>query len=134
MGLDHPATVKHGQRVWIGVDFDGTLAHRNSGDSWAVIGSPIPRMVERVRGWLAQGYRVKIVTARAWVPHCSCMRDEAYMLRMSAIQEWCREHLGQVLEVTCEKDPGMLELWDDRAISVEYNTGNYVSADSYRAD
>ena len=45
------------------------------------------------------------------------------------IKEWCIKHVGQELPITCFKDFGMIELWDDRAIRVEKNTGkitNYV--------
>jgi len=44
------------------------------------------------------------------------------------IEEWCRQHIGQVLEVTNVKDFGMIELWDDRAIQVESNTGIPVAS------
>lgn len=40
-----------------------------------------------------------------------------------AIEKFCREHIGQVLEVTCTKDFGMIELWDYRAVQVIQNTG-----------
>ena len=42
---------------------------------------------------------------------------------ISAIQDWT-ESLGMGrMEVTAEKDMGMLELWDDRAVGVIPNTG-----------
>jgi len=40
-----------------------------------------------------------------------------------AIAAWCKLHIGQVLPLTCTKDYGMIELWDDRAVQVEMNTG-----------
>jgi hypothetical protein len=39
------------------------------------------------------------------------------------IERWCREHIGEVLPITATKDFGMYELWDDRAVQVECNTG-----------
>jgi hypothetical protein len=99
---------------WIGVDLDGTLAHYEGwGDG--SIGAPIPLMVERVKSWLAQGIQVRIMTARVGmhVEGDTCRRQH------DLISLWCAEHLGRALEVTNEKDFGMIELWDDRAISVE---------------
>ena len=40
------------------------------------------------------------------------------------------KHIGQELEVTCTKDFGMIELWDDRAIRVEKNTGKIIKYDN----
>jgi hypothetical protein len=105
---------------WIGVDLDGTLA-RNDVDGWLEnIGPPVERMVVRVRNWLAQGKNVKIMTARV-----SSKNFDARKHR-SLIEQWCVEHIGTMLPITSEKDSDMTELWDDRAISVEENTGRYV--------
>jgi hypothetical protein len=94
---------------WIGVDFDGTLA-RDDGYTWPP--PPVPAMVERVKGWLAEGREVRLVTARAadleWYPD---------------LIDWMNAHLGQRLEITNQKDYGMIELWDDRAVRVARNTG-----------
>lgn len=105
---------------WIGVDLDGTLAHHTSGWSdWLTVGEPVPAMVTRVRQWLAEGKRVRILTAR--VARGIPQRTEIE----AAIRTWCFEHLGEALEVTSEKDPQMIELWDDRAVCVEMNTGRF---------
>jgi len=104
---------------WIGVDLDGTLAEYDEWRGVDHIGPPIPAMVERVRRWLAEGRRVKIVTARVSHPN-----DAAGAA--AAIFKWCLEHLGAVLPVTCMKDYQMLELWDDRAVQVEPNTGRVL--------
>lgn len=100
---------------WIGVDLDGTLAYYEHWISVDHIGAPVPVMVARVKRWLAEGRVVKIFTARVY----GNQRDEA----LGPIQTWCQEHIGQVLEVTCTKDYGMIELWDDRAVQVVPNTG-----------
>ncbi len=42
---------------------------------------------------------------------------------MAAIDAWCERHFGRKLPVTCTKDYGMVELWDDRAVQVKENTG-----------
>ncbi len=85
------------------------------------IGEPIPAMVARVRSWLWQGSRVKIMTARACPNrfHFGDTVEEA----VSHIDAWCLKHVGRTLEVTAIKDHLMVELWDDRAIQVIPNTG-----------
>lgn len=104
---------------WIGVDLDGTLAKYESGNyHHLIIGEPVPEMVERIKKFLSLGLQVKIMTAR-----CSHDPDgEA----VKVIEEWCFEHLGQILPVTCSKDYGMLELYDDRVVQVEMNTGKII--------
>lgn len=103
---------------WIGVDLDGTLAHYEEWDGGR-IGAPIPAMVDRVKHWLAEGKSVRIVTAR--VSHDAAPEDR--VKERLKIGQWCEEHLGRVLTVTCEKDFGMVELWDDRVVQVVKNTG-----------
>ena len=100
---------------WIGVDLDGTLAHYegwNNGE----IGEPLVPMLERVKEWLSNGMVVKIVTARV-APGPDPRGGRA------DIEAWCLKHIGRVLEVTCQKDFGMIELWDDRVIQVMPNIG-----------
>jgi hypothetical protein len=115
---------------WIGVDFDGTLAHYegwNGGD----LGKPIAKMVERVKRWLSEGRTVKIFTARVGT---SGLINEIGTIdgidfateQRLKIQQWCKEHLGHELEVTATKDFAMIELWDDRAVQVAANTGEPV--------
>ena len=105
-------------RAWIGVDLDGTLANY---DKWAggLIGEPVPAMVERVKGWLAEGKTVKIFTARAEDP-----------ANIPAIEAWLRAYLGVLLPITNTKDMHMTELWDDRAVRVVKNKG--VVDNNYR--
>jgi hypothetical protein len=88
-------------------------------------------MVERVKAWLAQGIEVRIMTARV------SSRNQVMRLEQGedmweaeahrrAIELWCERHLGQKLVVTAEKDFQMQELWDDRAVQVQYNTGKVL--------
>lgn len=118
---------------WIGVDLDGTLAHYDHWEGEQHIGAPVPAMLERVKKWLAEGREVRIFTARvardddflradlsgaAGIPEpmsCSAVRK--------AIEVWCLHHVGRVLPVTNKKDYGMIELWDDRCVRVQANTG-----------
>lgn len=105
---------------WTGVDLDGTLAVYDAWVHHTVIGEPIAPMVERVKGWIAEGRDVRIFTARV-APALS----EAWVVSecRTAIEDWCLEHLGKILPVTHEKDYAMVELWDDRCVQVVPNTG-----------
>lgn len=107
---------------WIGVDLDGTLAMYDGYKGLDVIGEPIPRMVERVKAWLAEGRCVRIMTARV-AQSVYRQRNADVFQTILAIQAWCEQHIGQRLEVTCIKDYQMVELWDDRAVQVVPNTG-----------
>lgn len=112
---------------WIGVDLDGTLAHYEGWQGTHHIGAPLAPMVERVKSWLAAGKRVKIFTARMHGHGMPIIGGGIEDVK-TPIEEWCKQHIGQVLEVTNVKDFGMLELWDDRAIQVESNTGIPVAS------
>lgn len=118
------------KKYWRAVDFDGTLAYHEPGGSLLVLGEPIAPMVARVQRWLADGETVKILTARVSSMHNS---DEIAMQR-AMIESWCRTHLGTILEIVCEKDGGMIELWDDRAVSVHRNTGERTTNDAKHKD
>ena len=105
---------------WIGVDPDGTLAQHYDDWDGISIGDPVPKMVQRVKAWLAEKKDVRIVTARVCAPFA-----DAYA-QVLAIDAWCEKHLGTKLRVTCAKDYRMIELWDDRAVQVVKNTGERV--------
>ncbi len=107
-------------RGWIGVDLDGTLAEYH-GWHEAHIGKPVPLMVERVRRWLAEGIDVRVFTARVGNGSAT---DNVGVVRL--IQDWTLAHIGRRLQVTCRKDFGMVELWADRCVQVEPNTGRRV--------
>lgn len=106
---------------WIGVDLDGTLAHYDGWKGVEHIGEPIVPMVERVKAWLKEGIEVRIFTAR-----CSQPNEADSMISLCAIQAWSRKVFGVALPVTNIKDFGMTQLWDDRAIQVEMNTGRVL--------
>ena len=101
---------------WIGVDLDGTLAVYDG--VWLGIhhiGAPIPLMIERVKEWVTNGKKVKIVTARCGDPKA-----------IPHIEMWLNRHGIGGLEITATKDYNMIEIWDDRCIQVEHNTGRLV--------
>lgn len=121
---------------WIGVDLDGTLAQYDGWRGVEEIGPPIPAMVARVKAWLAEGREVRIFTARIFLtprppgePDTDWdARQYAQSLAAATIIGWCQKHLGAPLPVTCTKDFSMIELWDDRAVQVVFNTGARVGA------
>lgn len=115
---------------WYGVDLDGTLA-RYDGWTGGQIGEPIPLMLDRVKAWLAEGVEVRIVTARIactglHVPGSTLDGPDFAGEQQSLIEQWCLKHIGQKLRVTAFKDFAMVELWDDRAIQVDMNTGRRI--------
>jgi len=109
---------------WIGVDLDGTLAYHVEGQGLNAIGDPIPAMMRRVWGWLDAGYEVRILTARANAAQWGC---EGAVLQIATVQDWLERHGLPRLVVTCEKDCRMYQLWDDRAVTVEKNTGRRLT-------
>jgi len=113
---------------WIGVDLDGTLAHYDGWRGIDHIGEPVPAMIERVRNWLAAGQEVRIFTARVCEPRMGGPGDDTAVLARYHILQWLIIHGllrpdGTPLAVTNVKDFAMIELWDDRAVQVEINTG-----------
>ena len=109
-------------RGWIGVDLDGTLAFYDGWKGIDHIGEPIPMMLNRVKGWIAEGKLVKIMTARVARKTGEADRARSY------IQAWTEKHgLGR-LDDTNEKDMGRIALYDDRAFQVIENTGVVVVA------
>jgi hypothetical protein len=115
---------------WIGVDLDGTLAHYG-GWNGGGIGKPILPMLLRVREWLVEGKDVRIFTARVGVSgntNDEGQNDSAQWAQeqREKIQDWTENYLGVRLPVTATKDFAMIELWDDRAVQVEMNTGRRV--------
>ncbi len=113
---------------WIGVDLDGTLAVYNDWDNGS-ISLPIPLMVNRIKAWLAQGYEVRIFTARVGKIDTLLLSDTSGKTEQirTEIQDWSEKYIGVRLPVTCEKDYEMLELWDDRCVQVDSNTGRVLS-------
>jgi hypothetical protein len=117
-------------RQWIGVDLDGTLAEFHGWQKDGSIGKPVPAMVARVKQWLAEGKEVRIFTARIW-PWGTTETVGGQLVsnasqQIDQINQWCIAHIGVTLPVTCVKDFGMVELWDDRAVQVRINTGELL--------
>lgn len=64
--------------------------------------------------YLGEGKRVKVFTARCDKP------DQLFMVR-----DWLDWHGLKEVEITNVKDLLCEEIWDDRAVAVEHNTGMY---------
>lgn len=107
------------EKAFIGVDFDGTLATYDRYVGPSVVGEPIVKMVEKVKRRLKKKRLVKIFTARVHPSHTV----EDIAAAREAITAWCVEHIGQALEIICDKHPKMYEIWDDKAVAVQKNTG-----------
>lgn len=109
-----------GIKPWIGVDLDGTLAEHHSWYGIHTIGPMIKPMQSLIEDWLDEGQcDVKIFTARI-----AGIQYTPYKLKViSNIQDWLESNGLPRLEVTNVKDQYMVELYDDRAVQVEFNTG-----------
>lgn len=141
---------------WIAMDLDGTLVKYDAWVSAGHIGEPVVPMVKRVQDFLAEGREVRVFTARCWplvlpldVPQreaiekqfaqsqlevvqafdASPERIADALTAVKAIHEWTEQVFGKPLVVTCVKDYFMYQLFDDRAVSVQKNTGSCVSAE-----
>lgn len=112
---------------WVGFDLDGTLCRYTTGDSSNFrIGEPIKPMCDLLQRYLDEGWRIKIVTARAG-PHGNFNGSEFRRIKtIEAVKAWTKQMFGKELEVTCSKDYAMVALFDDLAVSVEANTGRLL--------
>ena len=102
-------------KKWIAVHFDHTLCRDDM--------SPIKPMVDRVKKWISAGFQVRIVTARVSPVDPALPGDQVVL-----IERWCLEHIGQYLRIQYWKGPGMIEIWDDKNVAVERDTGRRLSA------
>jgi TusA-related sulfurtransferase len=109
--VNDPSSSKDG---YIAFDFSGTLAkHKKQTTDKFQPGEPVPNMIAIAKGFLAKGYKIKILTVHAKHPEA-----------VKTIQDWCVKNLGQkVDEVTNIKKKGMIQFWDDRAIRVVRDQG-----------
>jgi len=97
---------------WVGFDLDGTLAEYGEWEGPEQIGAPIPKGLQLLQDEEANGFEIRIFTARADDPK-----------NIPYVEQWCLEHLGRVYEVTNEKDPECVRIYDDKAVAIEENTG-----------
>ena len=113
------------------VDMDGTMFEYWGWTKWNSFGKPIPAMVERVLGWIAEGKDVRIFTARMPLPQDEMVEQTCYktgekfngVMMKKAIADHCEASFGHRLRAQCYKDLHTIEIWDDRAVGVVANTG-----------
>lgn len=116
----------------IALDLDGTLAEYNGWVNIDNIGPPIPKMWDLFIKWTSDpNVSVSIFTARAGTSGA----DEA-------IRNWLIRHgldntTSEDIDITNVKHKCFTEYWDDRAIAVQRNSGEFkgyiqkeVSSDS----
>jgi hypothetical protein len=105
---------------WVGVDLDGTLARTDNPGHFEPpypLGEPVWPMVEMVKSLIVAGVTVKIFSARACEPES-----------IPVVQDWTERHgLGR-LQVTNQKDFGLIRYYDDRAIQICPTQGVSVAA------
>lgn len=109
---------------WIGVDLDGTLAVYDEWRGLEHIGAPVPDMVDRIWVWLLQGWEVRIFTARVTPAPGADIENFRAVLYNWLLDAGLPAHR---LPATNVKDFQMVELWDDRAVTVEPNTGRALA-------
>lgn len=110
------------------VDLDATLAFFPP-PVGQEIGPPVPKMLARVKRWLAAGEEVRILTARVgYSGSAGAIGRELEEIgrQRDLIEDWCQQHVGQKLKVQSHKCYGAAEIWDDRAVQVVANSGERV--------
>ncbi len=105
---------------WTAFDFDKTIATYDRWRGHTHCGQPIWLMIDLMKAKIAAGQKLRILTARV-----SGDPQEAKEATV-AIQNWLVEHGLPRLPITCIKDYDMIELYDDRAVQVEANTGKII--------
>ncbi len=95
----------------IAVELDGTLAKTTTDGS---IGNPIKATVDRINDWHDAGREVVIFTARGDTEH-------------RKISAWLQHNGLPEINVTNVKSAEFSEIWDNRAVRVETDTGEVCS-------
>lgn len=118
---------------WVGVDFDGTLAHYDGFKGVDHIGEYIGEMCDMVAQMIDYGIRVRIFTARVCpvalemnAKELDCSADDLKESITEAIQTFCLEYIGFKLPVTNVKTYSCIGFIDDRAIPVARNEGKLL--------
>ena len=95
---------------WIGFDWDNTLRKKD--------GKPIKAMVEEAKRLLNLGYDVRLFTACAY---------DATPLQYENMRDWCKKYLGKHIPIQAHKDHNLFCFFDDKAISIEKDTGRILA-------
>lgn len=118
----------HDPDRWTGIDLDGVLAYwSGKPEDVLTIGPPIPSVLALVKRYLAEGRKVRILTAR--VAACGtrsavAVDDQAFAdAQRVMVESWCQRFIGQVLPITATKDWQMDQFLDDHCVEMIANTG-----------
>lgn len=107
----------------IALDLDGTLCSYDRFRGIDHIGVPIPAMLEKLDELVSQGHDVEIFTARV------SPSEDGFDGDPIEAEKHIREFLKLIghpdLVITCIKKKKFDEFWDDRAIQVVKNTGEF---------
>lgn len=110
----------HGHsKKWLAVDLDGTLAYYDGWKGIGHIGDPIKSVADALHIRKKSGWGIAIFTARVSDP------SEAIEAERQ-IWAWLAKHHIDVDGITCVKHKHFVEFWDDRAVQVIKNTGEFV--------
>jgi hypothetical protein len=108
------------------VDLDGTLAEDLGWQGYRHFGLPVPKMIAKVKKWLAIGDKVVIHTARLTHTQESPFNpsDEGLDQKgvVALIEDWLEKNIGQKLPIINEKH-GYGLMYDDWGRHVVKNTG-----------
>lgn len=114
-----------GKRI-IACDLDGTLAEYDGWKGVAHIGPEVPSVLRALKQAQEEGAEIWIHTARV-------SSDEDAQPASYYIQDWLKGIELNVAGITATKHKFFTEFWDDRAIQVIRNSGEFVMApDDYR--
>ena len=103
----------------VACDLDGTLAIYKGERDHMFIGEPIKCMVDAIKVIRECNGEVWIFTARLSDP-------QTHDVAKKVIEDWLKKHDIQVDGITCVKQKFFSEFWDDRAIQVIKNTGEFI--------
>jgi hypothetical protein len=114
---------KEKKRKVIAVDLDRTLAKYDTWRGIEHIGEPIELTLRRVHRALELGHEVRVFTARADKSRAD------YLQAIEHIKQWWHKHISTVATpvISNEKQLDVDEIWDDIAVGVVANTGEFRS-------
>jgi hypothetical protein len=108
------------------VDFDGTLAEDTGWKGYRHLGAPIPKMITKVKKWLANGDKVVVHTARlTWTTESPYNPTEEGLDRqgiVNLLEAWLEKNVGGKLPIINEKH-GEGRMYDDWGRHIVRNTG-----------
>lgn len=118
-------------KAWWGFDIDKTIAVDEGGTRGGVIGAPIKSLIRRMKYYIRTGRKVNIVTARVHPSEPDAAMQHAVVRQFLGENFTPMEAL--LIDIRCDKDRSMIELFDDRVAQVIPNKGILVREELRRA-